>query len=44
MKKLLNFKITEKQRTIILLCLLAFAIGFIIWTNSNYSENFTDSF
>lgn len=39
-----NFRLTEKHRTIILLVLLAIAIGFIIWTKNSYSENFTDSF
>lgn len=43
-KKLRNWQLTEKQRTIILLLLLAFAIGFIIWTRQQYSTNFVDSF
>lgn len=35
---------SEKSRTIILLALLAVAIGFIIWTQGQYSSNFEQSF
>ncbi len=44
LKKLWNWQITEKQRTIILLLLLIFAIGFILWTRGQYNSNFVDSF
>ncbi len=33
----------EKTRTVILLILLAIAIGFIIWMNGNLENNFTES-
>ncbi len=36
--------ITEMQRTIALLVLLAFAIGFIYWTKNSYTSNFVDGF
>lgn len=36
--------ITEKQRTMILLVLLVFAVGFIMWTKNSYTDNFVDSF
>lgn len=36
--------ITEKQRTIALLILLAFAVGFIYWTKNSYSSNFVEGF
>lgn len=44
MSKKPSIRITEKQRTVILLCLLAFAIGFIMWTRESYSSNFVDTF
>jgi hypothetical protein len=44
MKKLRNWQITEKQRSIILLILLVFALGFIYWTKNSYDNNFVDSF
>lgn len=44
LNKIRQWRLTEKQRTVALLLLLAFAVGFIIWTNSNYSNNFVDSF
>jgi Tfp pilus assembly protein PilO len=44
MKKILSWQITEKQRTVILLLLLVFAIGFIYWTKTSYDSNFVDSF
>lgn len=43
-KKLWNWRVSEKQRTIILVLLLVFAIGFIYWTKNQYSTNFIDSF
>jgi uncharacterized membrane protein YhfC len=33
----------EKTRTILLLILLAIAVGFIIWMRKSYSSNFTDN-
>ncbi len=39
-----RFQLTEKQRTIILISLLIFAIGFIYWTKNSYNQNFIDSF
>lgn len=36
--------ITEKQRTVFLILLLLFAVGFIIWTKNSYSDNFVESF
>lgn len=39
-----SWRLTEKQRTFILLVLLAFAVGFIIWSRQQYSANFIDSF
>ncbi|MDB5186521.1 MAG: hypothetical protein JWL85_1044 [Candidatus Saccharibacteria bacterium] len=33
----------EKHRTIILLILLAIAVGYIIWMQNSYSSNFTDT-
>lgn len=39
-----KFLITEKQRTLLLLVLLAFAIGFIFWMKSSYSTNFVEGF
>ena len=44
LKKLYSWRITEKQRTVLLLLLLIFAVGFIIWTRQQYSSNFTESF
>jgi hypothetical protein len=44
MRKILNWKITEKQRTLILVLLLAFAVGFIFWTKNSYSSNFVEGF
>ena len=35
---------SEKTRTIVLLALLAIAIGFLIWTQGQYSSNFTEQF
>jgi hypothetical protein len=43
-KKLFNWHPTEKQRTVILLLLLIFALGFIYWTKNQYNQNFIDSF
>lgn len=43
-KKLLHWRVSELQRTIILLLLLVFAIGFIYWTKNQYSSNFVDTF
>lgn len=33
---------SETKRTLLLLLLLAIAIGFIWWTQNNYATNFTD--
>lgn len=38
-----RIKITEKQRTLILLVLLAVAVGFIVWVQSGIDENFVDT-
>lgn len=35
---------SERTRTVILLILLAIAIGFIIWSQSQYEANFVESF
>ena len=43
-RKIRSYRISEKQRTIILLILLAFAIGFMFWMRSQYSSNFVDTF
>jgi len=43
MKKLLKWSITEKQRTVILIALLLFAIGFLFWTKNSYNSNFVES-
>lgn len=34
---------SEKTRTIVLLILLAVAIGFIIWSQNQYDQNFTET-
>jgi len=39
-----KFQINEKQRTVILVLLIIFAIIFILWTKNQYSVNFTESF
>lgn len=39
-----KWRLTEKQRTVVLLLLLVLAVGFIIWTKSSYDSNFVDSF
>lgn len=39
-----KFKIKEWHRTVILLILILFAVGFIIWTNSQYETNFIEAF
>lgn len=39
-----RFTITEKQRTVILILLLAISIGFYFWTKNQYNVNFTDNF
>jgi uncharacterized membrane protein YhfC len=39
-----NVRLKEWQRTIILLVLLAIAIGFILWSRNQYASNFTESF
>jgi hypothetical protein len=36
--------ISEKQRTVILLCILALCVGFVLWTDRQYQTNFVDSF
>ncbi len=38
------FKFKEWHRTVIIVLLIVAAVGFIIWTNGNYSANFVDSF
>ncbi len=43
-KKLLNWRMTEKQRTILLFLLLVIAIGFIYWTKNQYYTNFVNTF
>jgi hypothetical protein len=40
----MKFKLKEWHRTVILLLLLALAVGFIIWSNNQYSVNFVESF
>lgn len=42
--KFKSWRVTEKQRTVILLLLLIFSIGFIIWTRGQYDSNFVDTF
>lgn len=37
-------KLKEWHRTIILLVIIALAIGFILLTNAQYESNFTDTF
>ena len=44
LKKLTRLKMSEKQRTVVLLVLLAFALWFIYWTRNQYSTNFLDTF
>lgn len=44
LKKLKQLQFTERQRTIVLIFLLAIAVGFIYWTKNSYSDNFTDTF
>lgn len=39
-----TFYLREWQRTVLLLLLLAFAIGFIYWTRTQYADNFVDTF
>ncbi len=39
-----HITISEKQRTLILLVLLALAIGFVLWQRQQYDSNFIDSF
>jgi|AntRauTorckE6833_2_1112554.scaffolds.fasta_scaffold00037_23 uncharacterized membrane protein YhfC len=34
---------SETKRTILLIILLAIAIGFIVWTRYNYSVNFENT-
>ena len=41
-KKLINFKISELQRTIILLILLTIIIGFIIYIQTGIDSNFIE--
>ena len=36
-------RISEVQRTVLLLVLLAFSIGFIIWIQSGIDENFVET-
>lgn len=38
-----RFRITEKQRTVVLLILIAFAIGFIYWIQSGIDSNFVET-
>lgn len=33
---------TERNRTILLIALLIIAVGFIIWTQGEYQNNFVD--
>jgi cbb3-type cytochrome oxidase subunit 3 len=33
---------SERARTILLVLLIIFAIGFIVWANSSYESNFTE--
>lgn len=42
LKKAADFRITEKQRTIILFVLLAVAIAFIIYIQMGIDDNFVD--
>ncbi len=38
-----QFRITEKQRTIILVALILFAVIFIYWIQNGINENFVDT-
>jgi len=44
MKKINKWRISEKQRTVVLLLLLIFAFSFLFWTKNQYSSNFVDTF
>lgn len=37
-------RISEKQRTVILLVLLSFTIGFIYWIQNGIDQNFIETF
>lgn len=43
-KKLLNLRVSEKTRTVLILLLFVFAVGFIYWTKNQYTTNFIESF
>ncbi len=43
-QKLPVLELREWQRTVILLLLIFFAVGFILWTRQQYQNNFIDSF
>ena len=43
MPKERKFTITEKQRTILLVLLIIFAIGFIYWIQSGIDDNFVET-
>lgn len=44
MEKGRRFQLKEWHRTVLLLLLIAVAIGFILWSKNQYSINFTESF
>jgi hypothetical protein len=39
-----RFRITEKQRTVVLVLLLMLAVGFLLWTRQQYDANFIEAF
>ncbi len=43
-RKTPRFVLKEWQRTVLLVALIAFAIGFIIWTKQQYESNFVETF
>lgn len=38
-----RFRISEKQRTVILVALIIFAVGFIYWIQSGIDQNFVET-
>ena len=38
-----RLRISEKQRTAILIALIVFAVGFIYWIQSGIDQNFVDT-
>ncbi len=39
-----SFKLKEWHRTVLLLIIITLAVGFILWTNAQYENNFVEQF